>query len=87
MTVWKYSLEFEDEQTIAMPEGAEVLHFGNLNGPHIWARVTPENVRQGRVFSIRGTGHTHADGAYVGTAFFGSLVFHCLDMGPGVSRV
>lgn len=80
--VWKYELRFDDEQQISMPEGAEILYFGNQSGtPCVWARVDSNADKSLRQVSIRGTGHPNADGRYIGSALFdeGALVFHCFE--------
>jgi hypothetical protein len=83
--VWKYTLEIEDEQSIAMPEGAELLHVGDQYGKlALWARVIPTGEREvRRVILIRGTGHPIWSQPYIGTVVTanGSLVWHVFDGG------
>lgn len=81
-TVWKYQLNFDDEQSHLMPRDAEILFFGNQNGmPCLWVRVDTSVASFVRKFIIRGTGHPDADGKYIGTALFegSSLVLHCFE--------
>lgn len=43
MTVWKFTLQVTDEQTIEMPQGAEILHVG---------QQVPVNVTNRHVFDL-----------------------------------
>lgn len=57
--IWKYELETTDEQSIEMPEGAQILALQVQNGqPCLWAQGDPEKQRQRRHFRIYGTGHS-----------------------------
>lgn len=58
MQVWKFVLEITDEQTIAMPLGAEILEVGSqFDRLCIWAIVDPDAGRTDRRFLIAGTGN------------------------------
>jgi len=86
-TIWKYKLLEEDEQTIAMPDMAEILTVQLQNGePHLWVLVDPQQPLGERRFSIYGTGHPVPDhltaaGNYIGTfQFYGGLmIFHLFE--------
>ena len=92
-TIWKYTLEAEDTQTILMPEGAQLLCVQSQKGqPCLWALIEEQNkLLVPRKIIIHGTGH-RADDAnavnYVGTFQLrdGLLVFHVFDGGEVSSR-
>ena len=71
MKVFKYSFDVADRVVLDMPYGAEVLCVQTQdNRPNIWAKVSPNLVKEKRVFRIFGTGHPISDDAkltYVGT--------------------
>lgn len=84
--IFKYRLETTDEQTIAMPKGAEILSLQAQNGiPCIWAMVdASEPVKVNRYFEIIGTGHPingDAQGKFIGTyQLMGGLqVYHVFE--------
>ena len=83
MTVFKYVLPIEDNPTISMPQGAQLLHVADQYGALcVWALVNPEAPPMHRRFRVAGTGHPEAVGVYVGTALMlGGLVFHVFDRG------
>jgi hypothetical protein len=58
-SVYKYSLTYEDCVVVAMPVGAEILHFGiQGNTPAVWALVDrDEKGTDDRVLCLAGTGH------------------------------
>ncbi len=89
-TVWKYTLLIEDEQTITVPRGSEILHVANQfadyqNQIEIWLRVpVADDVEMvQRRIRIAGTGHPVADWPHVGTVITlnGQLVWHVFDGG------
>ena len=71
-TIWKYEIKVIDEQTLELPEGAEILCLQMQTGtPCIWAMVDTEEERK-ETITIRlfTTGHPTGipDGLmYVGT--------------------
>lgn len=85
--VYKYELPVDDEVSVLLPKGAEVLSVAfQRDTLCIWALVDTDTTIVGyRVFAIRGTGHP-ADGlgghgalttTFLGTAFHPlGLVFH-----------
>jgi len=81
-TVWKYELQIQDQQSVLLPAGAEVLTVAVQNGvPCLWATVDPSRGTKVAVVQMRGTGHPmdfEGDAEYVGTLFLhdGKLVFH-----------
>lgn len=62
-TIWKYSLQITDRQTVTMPVGAEILSVQDqAGGLQLWAVVVPEEERrEKRVIEIVGTGNPMAD--------------------------
>lgn len=85
-TIWKFSLEMTDDQLVEMPKGAMVLSVQTQHEkPCLWALVDPDQKREERKISIRGTGHPiHGDlGAFIGTFQMhgGALIFHAFDGG------
>lgn len=80
-TVFKYSLDAADDQTIDMPVGAVILHAAEQDGvPCVWALVDMQNISEPRRFFTHGTGHRlHSDAkTYVGTVhmYDGAIVLH-----------
>ncbi len=81
-TIWKFPLELTNEQTLEMPDGAEILCLQLQHGiPTIWAKVDPDGYKVKRQVRIFGTGHPirpTASTKYVGTfqAEGGLLIFH-----------
>lgn len=70
LRIWKYSFEVEDEFTVRMPRGAQILSVQpQYNEVCLWALVNSENELEDRKFFVRGTGHPIdlSDGHYVGT--------------------
>lgn len=88
-TIYKYPLEFLDEQTYAMPKGANILSVKWVRGQIcIYALIdTDENMCEVRKFLIIGTGHiikpntTPATHYFIGTVHNEdqSLVFHVFE--------
>ena len=85
LKVWKYPVPFEDEFELDMPDGAELLHFGNqFEKGQLWALVDPSQPLAKRTFRVAGTGHSMDGGLYyyyIGTAQFGggALIFHLFE--------
>lgn len=83
-SIWKYPLRVVDEQTLDVPEGAEVLTVQVQNGtPCLWARVDPTAPKTPRKIITHGTGHLvpETTGRYIATYQIegGALVFHVFD--------
>jgi hypothetical protein len=56
-TIWKFTLEIANTQTIAMPQGAQILDVQWQGGfPCMWAIVDTETAAGVRKFEIYGTG-------------------------------
>lgn len=84
-TVFKYEIPFDGHAMLALPLGAELLHFGNQREiPTLWAMVDPEQPPTKHVFRLAGTGHEIEEKIvkFIGTAQFagGSLVFHLFEV-------
>lgn len=82
----KFSVTVGDRFSLAMPKGAEPLHFAEQGGRlWLWARVDPSLPTVARRFRLAGTGHLleFGVGAHVGTVALagGSLIFHLFDCG------
>jgi hypothetical protein len=83
MTIWKYRLVVEDEQTLEMPIGAIPLCVQIQSAkPYLWALVDDYKKKEPRKFITRGTGHEFNEvGKYIGTYQLqnGMLVFHVFE--------
>lgn len=86
LTVYKYPLSLDDDVTLALPEGAQVLTIQMQNGdPVLWALVNPDAPTEQRSFHITGTGHSieepRSQWRYVATfqMLGGALVFHVFE--------
>lgn len=85
LKVFKYDIPLDDEVSVDLPEGAQVLTFqAQREQPCIWALVDPVARLRPRRFRVAGTGHAILNARelrYVGTAQFrsGSLVFHLFE--------
>ena len=68
-TIWKYPLEIADEQTLQIPDGAQLLTVQSQDGaPCLWALVDPEAETKLCVLQVFGTGNPVQDeGVYLGT--------------------
>lgn len=89
--VYKYEVPFEDEFSLNLPKGAQILSFqsqvsasGLQELPVIWVLVDPSlKQEETRFFRMAGTGHPiEGDfGAFIGTAqFLGArLTFHLFE--------
>lgn len=89
-TIYKYPIKVDDDQTIRMPQGAELLSVQcQASQPCVWAMVDTDKPMALRGFGLVGTGHPcerlHA-GKYVGTFQMrdGTLVFHLFDFGEAL---
>ena len=84
MRIWKWSLRFDDIQTIEIPHGAQLLSV-QVQGdkPTLWALVDELAYKGRRQIAIYGTGNPMPDnpGKYIGTFQMhgGSLVYHAFD--------
>lgn len=85
--IWKFTLN-PVEDTIAMPEGARILHVREqFQRVCIWAEVDPEAAIVNRRFGIGLTGQGVPPGGYVGTAHVveeglaTAIVVHLYDQG------
>ncbi len=83
VTIWKYTLAVQDEQTISLPSGAQVLSVQTQGGVVcLWAMVDPAMPKVERMVYVRGTGHPISMEIgpvdFVGTVqlFAGDLVWH-----------
>lgn len=83
-TVWKYTLNAEDEQIIKVPLGAELLSVQAQHGEaQLWALVDDkETVTVNAKIILHGTGHPSNDVngmKFLGTfqLFDGNFVGHC----------
>lgn len=89
-TVYKYSIQVTDEFTLALPQGAEIVHVAVQNyRPQLWALVDTDRPLEIRRFAVRGTGHVVDDALrHVGSflladdTFVGHLFEHAGDPDP-----
>lgn len=84
-TIYKYELQIEDTQTLALPKGAQVLTVQVQHGKVcLWALVNPKQpVLEDHTIEMRGTGHPIESGGlrYYSTVQLdgGRLVFHVFE--------
>jgi hypothetical protein len=94
-SIYKYVLNIEDEPSILMPMGAQILSVDAQMDPSrvgdheqlcLWALVDPEAIPEGRHFRIYGTGHPVeeadlANSRFIGTVpmMNGSLIWHVFE--------
>lgn len=85
ITVHKFQFQIEDEFTIEMPRGAQLLHVALQHDvPCVWAVVITTEPMVKRRFRLAGTGHLlDYTGNPVGSFFQadGALVWHLFDRG------
>jgi hypothetical protein len=84
MRIYKWALEVVDQQTLALPAGAQILCVQvQYERPCIWALVDPSAGLEPRALLMYGTGHPVSDqaGRYIGTYQLdrGGLVFHVFE--------
>lgn len=83
LTIYKYPLVVEDEQSIQLPDDAKILTIQIQNGqPFLWVLLDNQLPSNPRKILIRGTGHdSHGVGKYISTFQMhgGSLVFHAFE--------
>jgi hypothetical protein len=85
-TIFKYTVQLNDELTLAIPAGAQLLCVQTQRGiPQLWAVVDTERPDAPRHFRWFGTGHSFDPGgeaAYIGTVQIndGALVFHLFEV-------
>lgn len=83
MVIWKYELALKGEQTISLPQGAEILSVGvQAGGIFIWAMVQPDAPIENRTLEIAGTGTPIDPGVarkFIGTVQQGSFVWHAFE--------
>jgi hypothetical protein len=81
MTIYKFQFPINDEFTLAMPDGATILHL-ELQGlfPCIWALVDECAESVPRQFRVFGTGWPVSGvGAHVGSFVQGPFVWHVFE--------
>ncbi len=71
-TIWKFELETTDQQTLKMPNGAEILTVQIQHGvPCLWAMIYSDEPLEDRIIEINGTGNPVRDPCqmrkYIGT--------------------
>lgn len=83
--IWKYDLEFDLEQTVEMPIGAQILDVqrqGMLIS--MWAICDPDALKEARKFAIYSTGLWLPEnpGKYIATFQWipENLVFHVFEI-------
>ncbi len=80
-SIWKYSLDAENEQTLSLPKGAKIIHTGlDPSGTLcIWAEVNIDEAERASIaIYIYGTGHPiKADvQRHLGSLVVGPYVWH-----------
>lgn len=84
-TIWKFEVPVEDDASVLMPRGAVVLDVKAKysSALEVWAIVDPDEDREPRRFSIRGTGHPLGQvGKHLATVRSNALVWHVFEGGP-----
>lgn len=83
MEVWKFPLEWVDDQTVSMPRGAKILTAQMQQGVVcLWALVDPKEEREIRGIRIYGTGHpvySIENKLYIGTVQAPPFVWHVFE--------
>lgn len=83
--IFKYPIEINDEVSIGLPEGAEILSFQLQGGcPNLWVLVDENADVELRRFRVYGTGHRVENGDklnYIGTivGHMGQFVWHLFE--------
>ena len=89
ITVHKYSVPFDDNFSINMPTGAEILTFQlQGGGAYIWCKVDTEATPVARNFRLAGTGHPlpiDKDIKHIGTVQLNFLVLHLFEISQTVT--
>lgn len=85
--IYKYNLEVQDAQVVALPKDAKILCVqAQNNEPQLWAEVDTENPKEKRGILIVGTGHPMENVTnnrrYISTFQLhnGALVFHAYEI-------
>ena len=86
-TIYKYTIPVEDNFSLELPKGAEILTVQEQHGsPQIWALVNPDtSFTETRNFRLAGTGHLieEKEGLeYIGTFQLsdGAFIGHLFEM-------
>jgi hypothetical protein len=78
-TIYKYVLQVQDQQTLSLPEGAEILSVQVQYGaPTLWALVDVGAPAKAQQIHCYGTGHDVPDRPtiHIGTVQLGTYVWH-----------
>ena len=78
-TIHRYTIRIADEQSVEMPEGAQIIHAGEApNGDlSVWAKVDTTKPLEWRRLAMRGTGHPlPEDAEWVATFRNGHFMWH-----------
>jgi len=80
-TIYKYTLDFSENNIIAMPKGARLIYFDIQDCvPCVWADVTTTNPVLPRTLAIHGTGHPIDPlSCHIGSVKDGHFVWHLYD--------
>ena len=80
MKIFKYPLKREMEQTVLLPESAEILDIQLQNGQYqLWALLEPTDIMRVRTIRMFGTGFEVEEGfpgQYIATTQEGMFVWH-----------
>lgn len=79
--VWKYKIPGEDDFSVEIPAGAQILEVGCSDGPCFWALVQPANDLVTRTFACRPTGFAEVEPElrYIGTFTYHGFVGHLFE--------
>jgi hypothetical protein len=83
LTIWKYTLPFQNEVILQVPKQGNILTV-QMQGDELvmWVVVDPKREPEERTILIRGTGHHIKDTVcphYIGTVQVSGLVWHVFD--------
>lgn len=87
MTIWKYVLQITDEQTILMPDFAQILSVQPQVNPYgcydpcLWVLVDPVHPMMPRIIRIYGTRNPieRPVGRFIGTVQMRKRVWHVFE--------
>ena len=83
-TIWRFVLRIDDEQTLQMPMGAQILSVAKKDGElSLWARVQTNRTKEDRTILMRGTGHPYPTDP---CRFLGTIVDTREIEGAGISK-
>lgn len=80
-TIWKFDIPIQDDFSLLIPKGAEILNVDLQNGePKLWALVDSEAPQEEHHFV--GKGENNVNLRYIGTVVMleGKFVYHVFEV-------